>query len=162
MNFPLVWISWIHACLNSTSLSIIINKKPSCWIPSSRDIRQGDLLSSHMFILVTQNLTIILNHAMSINMIPGFDLNLHSNFNHLMYADDLILVTQGSEKIARNIYLCFSIYDKPFWQRVNHTKSVVYFLDRFNWKLKSSICAILNFQAGSFPMTYLGILISPK
>lgn len=89
MNFPDKWISQIKTYISSTSLSILVNGIPYPWIKPSRGIRQGDTISSYLFILISQNLSSMLNFALRQNMIPGFNQNLNHNFNHLMYADDL-------------------------------------------------------------------------
>lgn len=119
-------------------------------------------MSSYLFILVAQNLTALLNFAMRNQMTPVFNPSLRTNFNHLMYADDLILITQATRKYDRNINLCFSIYEWLTSQRANKIKSEIYFPSRFNCRLGRSICNILSFNPGSFLLTYLGILISPK
>lgn len=95
-------------------------------------------------------------------MIPGFNPNLRRNFNHLMYADDQILVTQDSRKSACNIRFCFNICECLTGQKANSNKSAIYFPTRFNKSLLKSTYNILNFKAESFPFTYLGILISLK
>lgn len=110
MNFPNLWISYIKACLNSTSFSILVNGRPTDWISPKRGVRQGDPLSPYLFILVAQNLTLMLNFANRHGFIPGFSSSLRYNFNHLMYADDLILITTASRKSARNIKLCLDFY----------------------------------------------------
>lgn len=110
MKFPTIWLCWIQACIASSSFAFFINGIPSKFISTSRGIRQGDPLSSYLFILVSQNLTAILNHALEIGMLPGFDNRLSQNFNHLMHADDLILVSKASRIVARNIKFCLSIY----------------------------------------------------
>lgn len=76
--------------------------------------------------------------------------------------NDLILITQATRKSARNINLCFNIYERLTGQRANKTKSDIYFPTRFNCMLKNSNCQILGFNTGFFPLTYLGISISPK
>lgn len=160
MKFPGTWISWIHACISSASFSFVINKKPFPWFSSHRGLRQGDLISSYLFILVSQNLTTLLNFALRNQMIPGFNPNLRHNFNHLMYADDLILISHDSRKVARNIKLCFSIFENLTSQCANNSKSEIFFPSHFNCRLKKSICDILDFKVGSFPFIYIKILIS--
>lgn len=123
MHFPPRWISWIKGCLSSVSLSIIINGQPTAWFLSSRGVRQGDPISPYLFILVSQNLTAMLNYALRNNMIPGFSCGLRQNFNHLMYADDLILVTIASRKVARFVKLCLQIYGQLTGQVANSAKS---------------------------------------
>lgn len=160
MKFPGTWISWIHACISSASFSFVINKKPFPWFSSHRGLRQGDLISSYLFILVSQNLTTLLNFALRNQMIPGFNPNLRHNFNHLMYADGLILISHDSRKVARNIKLCFSIFENLTSQCANNSKSEIFFPSHFNCRLKKSICDILDFKVGSFPFIYIKILIS--
>lgn len=60
-------------------------------------------------------------------MIPGFNPNLRHNFNHLMYADGLILISHDSRKVARNIKLCFSIFENLTSQCANNSKSEIFF-----------------------------------
>lgn len=50
-QFPNIWVSWIFECIFSTSLSVLINGKPSEFFRSLVGLRQGDLLSSYLFIL---------------------------------------------------------------------------------------------------------------
>lgn len=79
--------------------SFIVNGHHTSWIKSSRGVRQGDPISLLLFILVSQNLTTILNKALHLDMIHSFNENLSKNFNHLMFTDDLILVTKASRKM---------------------------------------------------------------
>lgn len=95
-------------------------------------------------------------------MIPGYDSIVRHNFNHFMYADDLILIPQASRKSACNINLCFSIYEQLIGQHANSFKSEIFFPTRFNRRLKKTTSDILNFKSGMFPLTYLGFLISPN
>lgn len=52
MNFPSIWVSFIKACLHSTSFSLLINGTPTEWFSPSREVRQGDPISPYLFILV--------------------------------------------------------------------------------------------------------------
>lgn len=126
MNFPARWISWISTCLQSCFFSLIINGIPSPLFSSSRGVHQGDPISPYLCILVSQILTHMLNLSLAFNMIPGFNSNLSNNFNHLMYADDLILITQASRKAAHSINLCLDMYSKLTSQCPNLSKSQIY------------------------------------
>lgn len=85
-------------------------------------------------------------------------------FNAGMYAPefDLILISNASRKVAHNINLCFSIYEKLMGKCANNAKYEVFFPGHFNKRLSSNISGILYFKVGAFPFTYLGILITPK
>lgn len=98
MGFLAIWISWIDSYLSSASFSFVINGQPSPWCSSTRGICQGDTISPLLFLLVTQNLSAILNHSLKINFLSGFDIGFSPNFNHLMFEDDLIPITKASGK----------------------------------------------------------------
>lgn len=89
-------------------------------------MRQGDPISPLLFILITQNLSTILNHVLRINFLSGFDPNLPKNFNHLMFADDLILITNASRLAARNILFCLNLYASISGQKANTLKSAIF------------------------------------
>ena len=162
MGFPSPWIAWIRALLDAVTFSILVNGQPSNWITPSRGVRQGDPISPYLFIIVSQNLSVILNRARNIDMIPGFDKNLHYNFNHLMYADDLILISHATRRIARNIKFCLAIYAAMTGQYFNSSKSAIYFPEWFNRRVALSIKNILEMEIGHFPFKYLGVIISHK
>lgn len=129
---------------------------------TSRGVWQGDPLSSYLFILDSHNLIDILNYALDMNMIPGCSLGLTHNFNHLLYADDLVLITKASRSVARNIKFCLNIYSNLTGQKPNHTKSAIFFPKWFNSNLTRSISRTLEFCIGSYPFSYLGVSISPN
>lgn len=104
----------------------------------------------------------MLNFSFRQNMIQGFNCGLHYNFNHLMYADDVVLISRASRMTARNINQCFSIYSRLTGQTPNLSKSVIDFPFWFNSQLANIICSILRFRIASFPLTYLRVLITTK
>lgn len=125
-------------------------------------MRQGDPLSPYLFIIVSQNLTAILNHARQLNLVPGFSPDVKCNLKHLMYADDLILITTATRKYARNIKLWLNLYTSLTAQTLNLSKSNLYLPHWFNRRVVKSIETILNIKMGTYPFTYLGILITYK
>lgn len=112
-------------------------------------------------ILVSQILTSKLNSALHCGLIPGFNGNINSNFNHLIYGDDLVRITRTSRCIACKINLFLNSYGHLISQHLNVNKSAVYFPCWFNKRVQASICSILHINSASFPFKYLGILISP-
>lgn len=163
MNFPSVWISWIKIYLNSASFSFLINGHPTSWISSSRGSEaRRPYLSLSFYLAFPKSYKFFEFFALRNGMIPGFNNNLRSDFNHLMYDDDLILISHATRKSASYIKLCLSIYGQMTGNFSNGLKFEVFFPTWFNKRLVRSICSILSFGASSFPLTYLGMLIFPK
>lgn len=162
MDFPLKWISWAKAYLLFARFSFLVNGIPSSWTMSSRGIKQGDPLSPYLFVLTSQILTMILNKAMDLCLITGFVSRLILNFNHLIYADDLILVTKANRQFAMNCHLCLFLYARLTVQCPNPLKSTVYYPSLLNKRIVSHIISILCFKCGTFPFTYMGVMIAPK
>lgn len=162
MNFPGLWISWIYYCLSSASFSFLINGHSSSWISSNRGVRQGDPISPLIFILVTQNLFAILNQVLFLNLVLGFDHRLSKNFNHLMLADNLILVTMASTSAAQNCTLCLDIYHKITGHKPNLDKSALFLPSWCNKKIAKALSILMGIKLDKLPFTYLGVLISPS
>lgn len=159
MEFPDISIAWISACLTSSSFAFLINGKLSGWIKTTRDVRQEDPISPCLFILVSQNFSNTMNFTLHQNCIPGFDAKLSVNFNDLLFADNMIIVTKASKTVARACILCLNNYKSLTRQCFNPSKSVVYFPSWCNKKLSKSINKILGVGIRTFPFKYLGGLL---
>lgn len=66
------FISLIHACITTTSLSVLINGEPTSAIYPQRGIRQGCPLSPYLFVLAVNELSLPLQS------------NLHNNIQGIM------------------------------------------------------------------------------
>lgn len=83
-------------------------------------------------------------------------------FNHLIYADDLILVTSASRRASRTINLCLARYSYLTGQRPDLNKFQIFPPHWCNKFIQNKICSILNLCSAVYPFKYLGILISPR
>ena len=72
MGFCERWIGLIMICVKSITYSILVNGEPKGMITPTRGIRQGDPLSSFLFLLCTEGLHALINNAATVGEITGF------------------------------------------------------------------------------------------
>lgn len=130
------------------------NGHPTNKILTIKGVWQGEPFSLYLFILISQNLTTILNYAMRIHMILWFISRLNYNFNHLMYVADLIIIIKNSRKVVGHYRTNTSIYTSLTIQIPNNLKSTVYLPKWFNNRVAKSIVAFL-ISTLSFPLHLL-------
>ncbi|XP_016177686.1 uncharacterized protein LOC107619974 [Arachis ipaensis] len=132
------------------------------WIPSKpfkmeRGLRQGDLLSPFLFVLVVDVLHRMIGEAVTNGCIApllvGRD---HIELSHLQFADDTILFCPPEEETIRNykrLLCCFELmsglsinFEKPSFIPVNCEEC---------WMRQ--MCQLLGCKEASLPVRYLGI-----
>lgn len=60
-GFSAKWIQWINGCVRNPKYSVCINGRPRGRILASRGLRQGDPLSSFLFLLVSDVLSALMD-----------------------------------------------------------------------------------------------------
>jgi hypothetical protein len=77
------------------SVSVLINGSPSGFFGSSRGVRQGDLLSPFLFVLVMEALSRMISAMYSRELIAGFSVGAREHdrmeVSHLLFADDTLV-----------------------------------------------------------------------
>ena len=63
MGFGKKWIDLIKWCISSASFSVLVNQSPTSFFQSSRGLRQGDPLSSYLFVLGMETLSRLIDGA---------------------------------------------------------------------------------------------------
>ncbi|XP_022024324.1 uncharacterized protein LOC110924641 [Helianthus annuus] len=106
MGFGFHWkmVSWIMACVTSTSFYIAINTNLYGCFRGKCGLRQGDPMSPYLFTLVMELLTLILQKQVSLSN----DFRFQHKYDkqriiNLCFVDDLFLFALGDHKSARVI-----------------------------------------------------------
>ena len=96
MGFSEIWINWIMRCITSVKYKVLMNGQPRENIVPERGLRQGDPLSPFIFILCTEVLVSLLNHAENKGKITGMRITCACpSVSHLLFADDCHVPDSG-------------------------------------------------------------------
>ncbi|XP_071718103.1 uncharacterized protein [Rutidosis leptorrhynchoides] len=159
MGFGSKWISFIRACLYSSSISILINGSPTKEFVPERGIRQGDPISPFLFIIVAEGLNILVKRALSNGHLQGLKIG-HDNLviTHLQYADDTIFFGEWNKRNAKYISKLLKCFENISGLKVNFRKSKLYGIGTSTTETEQ-MARYINCSAGSTPFTYLGLPI---
>ena len=71
MGFDSRWIMWIQGCLESATVSVLVNGSPTEEFKPSRELRQGNPLAPFLFIVVAEGLAGLVRQAVKANLLAG-------------------------------------------------------------------------------------------
>lgn len=74
MGFSSTWVSWIMQCVTSVSYGLLVNGRRVGHFTLSRGLRQGDLLSPYLFLMVADVLSIMMIRAKIDGFIDGIQI----------------------------------------------------------------------------------------
>lgn len=162
MNFHPKMINWIKACVTTANYSLSINGESIGKIKGQKGLRQGDPLSSYLFVIVMEILTQLLREQ-----------SLNSNFHYhwrcdktkiinLCFADDLMIFCKGELSSIQCIHNALNEFASLSGLTPSPGKSIAFF-SRVPTTIKNSILQTLGFNEGNLPVKYLGVpLITTK
>ncbi|CAN1136827.1 LINE-1 reverse transcriptase homolog, partial [Linum perenne] len=157
------WIRWIHLCISSASFSVLVNEEAKGYFPSSRGLRQGDSLSSFLFIMVMELLSLFFVRARETNMIEGFFMNEDrrvGEVHHILYADDAVVFCDASIDQVQQVFAILICFEAVSGLKVNLHKSILFTVGEV--ENASDLANILGCALGSFPTSYLGLPLGTK
>ena len=105
------FIGWIMVCLSSVSFEVLVNRGKSNHFVPRRGLRQGDPLSSYLFILGQEVLSRMLDRELMKGNINGAKASIRSpTLTHVMYANDIVLFSKATRHDARTLSNCLEKY----------------------------------------------------
>lgn len=157
-GFGRVWRKWIQGYISSANFSIIINGRPGGKIiPTHGGIRQDDLLSPFLFILVVDCLSHLLDHSISKNLIATQHIGASSFFlNHLQIADYSLLFSTADRAALTHLFEVTHVFEQASSLSINLSNSEILDIhisdDDLHWMVSAFGC-----KRGHWPASYLGL-----
>ncbi|XP_072060145.1 uncharacterized mitochondrial protein AtMg01250-like [Arachis hypogaea] len=144
-------------CIRSASIFIMVNGAPSKPFKMERGLRQGDLLSPFLFVLVVDALNRMIGEAVRNRRIAPLLVGRDNiELSYLQFADDTILFCPLEEETVRNYKRLLRCFEVMFGLSINFDKSSL-ILVNCSQEWVGRMCQLLGCQAASLPVKYLGI-----
>lgn len=128
MGFPKLIIDSIMDCITTVTFSVLINGNRTDEFKPCRGVRQGDPLSSFLFIIAAEGMCALFDDAARRKKIQGFKVaSTAPAITHLCFADDSVLFFRAIESDYKEVAHVLKTYEEASGQLVNLEKSGIWF-----------------------------------
>ncbi|XP_041027029.1 uncharacterized protein LOC121267249 [Juglans microcarpa x Juglans regia] len=144
--------------ISTVSYSILINGSSQAWFQPIRGLRQEDSLSPHIFILVSEVLSSLLNHVETSKQIQGVQFGRSKlSINHLFFADDSLLFCRANAMEWAKILDLLDLFERASGQQLNKNKTSIFFSANTKRLTREYILDLVRIIATSFYEKYNGL-----
>ncbi|XP_059310774.1 uncharacterized protein LOC132062161 [Lycium ferocissimum] len=152
-------VNWIKCCISSVKFSVLINGSPEGFFQSSRGLRQGDPLSSFLFLLAMEGVNYMIRKAKTNGRIKGIGTQTNRGedmeITHLLYADHSLVFCEAKVEQIRHLKAILTIFEAISGLHVNWNKSFLYPVNQVTDL--QFLASNLGCQTESLPTKYLGM-----
>lgn len=128
LGFPPIIVKLILHCVTSSLLSILWNGTRMPPFSPTRGFHQGDPLSSYLFVLCMEKLSLAINETVVERKSQPFKVCKEGPWvSHLFFEDDVLLFTKANGAQARLVANIFDNFSKVSGLKVNVAKSRAYY-----------------------------------
>ena len=152
------WIRWIKSCLESFSMSVLVNGSPTSEFCPKRGLRQGDPLAPFLFLIVGEGLAGVVRKVVEKNLVESLEVGVKKiKVNMLQYADVTLFICETNIKSVRNLKVILHCFELASGLKVNLSKSIIGGVGVDHTEIQQ-YAAILNCEVMKTPFKYLGLL----
>ena len=102
MGFGSKWLGWMWSCISTAKFSVLVDGVPTGFFPSSRGLRQGDLLSPYLFVMGMEVLSNLIRRAVEGGFLSGCRIRGRRrqsvHISYLLFADDTIVFCEARKE----------------------------------------------------------------
>src|ERR1041385_6678847 len=158
LAFSPAWVNIKMGMVSSVSFSVLFNgEKLDRFVPS-RGIRQGDPISPYLFLIAAEGLSCLLKSSSVSSVRDGIKVAPTAPaVNHLLFADDSLLLFKASAVGASELSNLLNAYCLAFGQRINNDKSSIFFCKGCTPAVRNDVMNILHVHNTTLNEKYLGM-----
>ncbi|KAL9667077.1 hypothetical protein QQ045_001424 [Rhodiola kirilowii] len=128
MGYPEEWISMVMICIKTVSYAVRVNDFVTEEVKPGRGIRQGDPLSPFLFLICSEWLNLKIMEYQRRRKLNGVKIcGGAPEITHMLFTDDSIFFLCANMKNAKNLKKILKEYELLSGQKVNLSKSEIYF-----------------------------------
>ncbi|KAK4371303.1 hypothetical protein RND71_010778 [Anisodus tanguticus] len=161
IGFPEQFLGWIFECIQTVNYAILVNGESTVPFNAAKGLRQGDPISSSLFAIAMEYLSINLRGLKDIKEFHYHPKCSRLGLTHLSFADDLLLFARGDLPSVSALHQCCMQFSEASGLQENMTKSSVY-CGGMSQMETETIIQHLGFVKGDLPSNYLGVPLSTK
>ena len=160
MSFPVLWRKWIRECVGTAKASVLVNGSPTDEFHLHRGLRQGDPLSSFLFLIAAEGLHILMKVMADNHLFTGYSVGMVNPVvvSHLRFVDDTLLLGHKSWANVRALRGTLVIFKSMSGLKVNFNKSLLVGINISDSWLNEA-ASVLGCKVGKVPFIYLGLPI---
>jgi hypothetical protein len=145
MGFRRQWADLVMRCVSSVNYRIKVNGDYTETVTPQRGLRQGDPLSSYLFIICAEGLSAMLQRAERDGKIMGIKVcRAAPSVNHLFFADDSLILMRARNEEAMELKRVLEVYERVSGQMINKDKSSVLFSPNTTRTVRDQMKATLS------------------
>ncbi|GJY55596.1 putative RNA-directed DNA polymerase, eukaryota, reverse transcriptase zinc-binding domain protein [Tanacetum coccineum] len=162
IGFGSKWRKWIASCLESASISVLVNGSLTKEFKMERGLRQGDPLSPFLFLIVAEALQVTILKACEKEFYKGLFLsNSGANVSLLQYVDNALFFGDWSRLNAKYLLNILKAFELASGLNVNILKSRIIGVGVPSVEVES-LASSLGCSYGSTPFIYLGLPVGKR
>jgi len=158
LGFQSKWISWIRGCMESSTVSVLVNGSPTEEFKPPRGLRQGDPLAPFLFIVVAEGLAGLVRQAAKANLLSSLKIGRKKvELCILQFADDTMFFCEDSyTNVVVTLKAILRGFELASGLKINFHKSK---LTGINAQRNNLACyaKTLNCAQMGIPFKYLGL-----
>jgi len=156
MDLPHIFVNWIKVCISTPSYSVAFNGELIGFFSGKKGIRQGDPMSSHLFVLVMDILAKFLDRGAVNSVFQLHPKCLVPMVSHLSFANDVLVFCNGSESSIAGILSILADFETCSGLGVNKQKTAL-LIDGGDMTGLRNLSERFGISHGSLPVKYLGV-----